>query len=273
MGYFSLNNNTSGLRNVALGSSTLESNDIGSNNIAIGWNAGNSVTGSNNVMLGHEAGRNNTGQSNVMIGHNAGKNAIGSNKLYIENSDAGSSEALIYGDFNNDFLSIHGQFTVRHPSSSYSGDLLSVEIFDGSDRFRVDTDGDAFLAGTLTQNSDKRLKKNIIPLNESLSKILELNGYNYLWKDENRSSKLQTGVIAQELIEVFPELVDQNEEYYSVNYIGLIPHIIESTKEQQSIISAQQQQIESQESRLQEQQKMIDQLVQDMVLLRKKLEK
>ena len=52
------------------------------------------------------------------------------------------------------------------------------------------------------------------------------------------TSKNQIGVMAQELKEVFPQLVKQDEktQQLSVNYIGLIPILIESIKEQQKQI-------------------------------------
>jgi hypothetical protein len=108
-------------------------------------------------------------------------------------------------------------------------------------RFYVNTiTGDAWLQGILTQASDSRLKKNISPLQNSLKKILLLNGYHYNWKDENADNKLQTGLLAQEVQKLFPELVAENKEgFLSVNYSGLIPVMLESIKEQQKQIDAQ----------------------------------
>ncbi len=98
-------------------------------------------------------------------------------------------------------------------------------------------DGNATLAGTLTQNSDLRLKKNITPLQNPLQKILQLNGYNYYWKNEIADNSLQTGVLAQDVQKLFPELVKQDSKgILSVNYSGLIPVLIESVKEQQKQI-------------------------------------
>ncbi|WP_233794261.1 tail fiber domain-containing protein [Dyadobacter sp. CY343] len=99
-------------------------------------------------------------------------------------------------------------------------------------RFKVNKNGSAWLAGTLTQNSDIRLKEYLKPLNGSLGKLYDLKGYHYQWKDKTRSQALQTGLIAQEVETVFPELVETDKEgYKSVNYIGLIPHLLEAVKE------------------------------------------
>ena len=65
----------------------------------------------------------------------------------------------------------------------------------------------------------------------------------------------QIGLIAQELEEIIPHAYDKNEnvegadkdvetiEYKGINYIGLIPVLIEAMKEQQEQIEELQQQI------------------------------
>jgi hypothetical protein len=52
------------------------------------------------------------------------------------------------------------------------------------------------------------------------------------------SGKNQIGIMAQEVKEVFPQLVKQDEktQQLSVNYVALIPVLIESIKEQQKQI-------------------------------------
>jgi hypothetical protein len=102
----------------------------------------------------------------------------------------------------------------------------------GGWKFFVGANGNAALAGALSQNSDRRLKRDIASLPPSLNKINSLKGYHYFWKNVEKDQNLQTGLIAQEVETIFPELVTTDGEgYKSVNYIGLIPHMIESIKE------------------------------------------
>ncbi|PWK26129.1 endosialidase-like protein [Arcicella aurantiaca] len=102
----------------------------------------------------------------------------------------------------------------------------------GSWRFWVDNAGSGYLNGNLIQTSDKRLKQNFSLLNNSLSKIYQLKGYHFKWIEASRSQDLQTGLIAQEVQKIFPELVQTDEKgFLSVNYIGIIPHLIEAVKE------------------------------------------
>ena len=107
-----------------------------------------------------------------------------------------------------------------------------------SNALTVFKNGDATLAGTLTANSDKRLKTNITMLSSALSNVLQLNGYSYHWMDtKQRGDKKQIGVIAQEIKALYPELVREDTDgYLSVNYSGLVPVLIEATKEQQAQI-------------------------------------
>jgi len=99
-------------------------------------------------------------------------------------------------------------------------------------RMQLTSTGNLTIDGVLTQSSDIRLKKNIAPLQNSLSKIAKLNGYQYNWKDANRGASLQSGVLAQEVEKQMPELVVTDAEGdKAVNYNGLIPYLIESVKE------------------------------------------
>jgi len=83
--------------------------------------------------------------------------------------------------------------------------------------------------------SDVMLKTNITPLSSTLDKVLQLDGYRYNWKDsENHST--QIGLIAQEVEQQFPELVTQNNNFKSVNYLGMIAVLINAMKEQQQEI-------------------------------------
>jgi hypothetical protein len=103
-----------------------------------------------------------------------------------------------------------------------------------SNAFVVKYDGSATLAGDLTVNSDARLKSNIVSLGSTLAKLMQIDGKSYTMKSNDKESKI--GLLAQEILEVFPELVKAGEdknETLSVNYQGLIPVLINAIKEQQ----------------------------------------
>jgi len=94
--------------------------------------------------------------------------------------------------------------------------------------------GDVIISGVVTatdynSTSDIALKQNIHKIENSISKIIEINGVSFNWKETNKPSM---GVIAQNIEKVFPELVN-GEDPKTVNYNGIIGVLIEAIKEQQ----------------------------------------
>ena len=87
------------------------------------------------------------------------------------------------------------------------------------------------------QSSDRRLKRDIATLPHALAKLLQLRGVSYYWNDDNKGTTRQLGLIAQEVEEVFPELVEVGADgMNALNYTGLIPVLVESLKEQYQLI-------------------------------------
>ena len=115
---------------------------------------------------------------------------------------------------------------------------------------------------SLSQTSDSRLKKDIVRIQNSLQKLTQLNGYNYYWKDEASGTGLQTGILAQELQKLFPELVKEGKDgMLSVNYSGLIPVLVESIKAQNESIKAQNESIKQQQKQIDELSALVEKLL------------
>jgi len=110
---------------------------------------------------------------------------------------------------------------------------------------------DHVIARDLEETSDERLKENIKGLDGSLAKIKKLRGVMYDLKPEyfnvsdakmkaalEQEGKNEIGFLAQELKEVFPEVVflDTTSNLYSVSYTRLVPVLVEAMKEQQAQI-------------------------------------
>lgn len=107
--------------------------------------------------------------------------------------------------------------------------------------FYVKMDGNGWMAGTLGQASDRRLKKNVQPIENSLEKILRIEGVTYNWIDPHKPEK-QIGVIAQDVEKVFPEAVAENVDgYKSVAYQNLVAPIINSIKELYALMTSENQ--------------------------------
>ncbi|WP_046755052.1 tail fiber domain-containing protein [Kordia jejudonensis] len=108
--------------------------------------------------------------------------------------------------------------------------------------------GNVVVTGSFSSGSDRKLKNDIKVEENMLEKLTQLDAVNYTFKPNdqlNLPSNLQHGFIAQNVEEVFPELVstikkpilDENNkelgiyEYKSVNYIGMISILTSSLKE------------------------------------------
>ncbi|KHD88380.1 MAG: hypothetical protein OM95_09605 [Bdellovibrio sp. ArHS] len=79
--------------------------------------------------------------------------------------------------------------------------------------------------------SDARLKKDIVTLPQALAKALKLRGVNFVWKSTDEKT---VGFIAQEVEEVFPELVktDKVSGYKAVQYGNIVAILVEALKEE-----------------------------------------
>ncbi len=92
--------------------------------------------------------------------------------------------------------------------------------------------------------SDRRYKKQVKPLTNSLDKVQAINGVSYYWDTENYSHKnfgdeKQIGLIAQEVEQILPELVTTDESgYKTVDYVSLTAVLVEAIKEQQETIES-----------------------------------
>ena len=91
--------------------------------------------------------------------------------------------------------------------------------------------------GTITQNSDIRIKENIVEIGDCISKVQAMKGVYYNRTDFNTETK-KVGVIAQDVEAVLPELIIESPEdgLKSVAYSELTAVLINAIKEQQEII-------------------------------------
>ena len=92
-------------------------------------------------------------------------------------------------------------------------------------------------------SSDKKFKKDIKSIENPLETIQKIDGKTYLWskeanKEMNFDSGLHSGFIAQELEKVLPHLVATSADgSKAVNYMELMPYLVEAIKEQQTQIN------------------------------------
>lgn len=182
---------TTGSSNVAVGNNCLEDLTTGSQNVAIGVASGNAGlnTGSNNVFIGYGTAQSYTGaeSNNILVGHNVDGTLGESNAIHIGNEGS-------------------------HLTCQIAG-IFGVTV--GGTGIPVNVDN----AGNLgTVVSSRRFKENIEDMGLASSDILKLRPVTYTLKSD-KESRVQPGLIAEEVAEVMPGLVVyQDDQPFTVRY-------------------------------------------------------
>jgi hypothetical protein len=225
LGNFALAQNTQGNNNTAIGSQALGSNTIGLDNTAIGTQALiTSTNGSNNTAIGSMALTNLAagGANNIAIGFQAGSNSTGSESvnIYIGNVGVtGESQTIRIGTTTTATF-IKGIFGVTVAGA------VPVVI------------GATGQMGTVV--SSRRFKDTISDMGTSSDKLLELRPVTFTYKTDETKLK-QYGLIAEEVYDVYPDLVqlDEDNEPVTVRYHLLAPMLLNELKKQKTIMSRQ----------------------------------
>jgi hypothetical protein len=164
------------------------------------------------------AGPMKTSDSNgyLQIDDYGGTNGFGFELLQV-NGSAYSGKDMVFNNWSN---------------AGYQGGWVFADSAYNAGVFKITAGGNATMAGTLTQSSDRRLKTGIEPITGSLEKIQKLNGVTYYWKDADRGRDRQIGLIAQDVESAFPEAVRTDiDGFESVAYGNLMGPLVEAVKE------------------------------------------
>ena len=139
-------------------------------------------------------------------------------------------------------------YTLQGNIGSDAGDYLTfttdtrMDVFvNGNNEFRFESDGDFHADGDViaysTTTSDVRLKSDVEPITDALSKVNQLSGYTFT---RNHNGQKSAGILAHELEKVLPEAVrekelplqqDDGEKYKVVEYDAIHGLLIEAVKE------------------------------------------
>ena len=149
-----------------------------------------------------------------------------------------TSDSLSTSSFGHAFLS---SGRAQH-SRDTGGAGVVFDAFGNAGQCRILGDGD--LQNTNNSYgaiSDVRLKENIVDTDNKLDILnkVRIVDFNFIEKEDT-----QTGVIAQELEEVLPDLVSTGEDgFKAVKYSRFVPMLIKAVQEQQEQIDALQSEI------------------------------
>lgn len=263
-GYWSGYNTTDGDDNVFLGSLSGFKNSTQNSNVYLGFASGASNAGDKNVMIGsgdndHLPPTDAAMSGSVFIGFGAGTYETLSNRLYIENSAADKNNSLIYGEFDNNVLTFNTTKTiVNHELGTTNGLYIQNAAYSNNWHFYQYSTGGLYLyyngiqrgtwnttTGVYTSYA-KEMKDSVDDVGFVIDKVMKLQPKRYNFVSQKAGEMKYIGLIAQDVLEIFPEFVYYNEEdkSYSIDYSGLSVVAIQAIKEQQSEIDYLKVQIE-----------------------------
>jgi hypothetical protein len=237
------------------------SNTLGAENTFIGEMAGYSNTGGtmgevgdNNTFIGQAAGYSNTlGSENTFIGDTAGYyNVTGSNDVYIgvagPNSGTESNTLRIGG--------LEGLF------AAYIQGIYGITASGGIPVY-INSDGQLG-----TQTSSLRFKEQVQDMGHSTDALMKLRPVTFLYKPEYSKGDrtLQYGLIAEEVAQVYPELVayDNDGQPYTVRYQYLSTMLLNEVQKQYRRADEQARVIMEQQAQLTTQQRQIADLTRQL---------
>ena len=141
----------------------------------------------------------------------------------------GASNFGVYNDTDNEWAILcrrNAEVELYHNGSE--------KAYTQSGGFYVN--GTMTASGNVTAYSDEKLKDNIEPIENPIEKVKGINGVTFNRNDIEGNPR-QTGVIAQEVETVLPEVVETDEKgIKTVSYGNMVGLLIEAIKEQQDEI-------------------------------------
>ena len=137
------------------------------------------------------------------------------------------------GDTKSWTIDTDGDLVAGGNYDVYTNNLIASGIVSGSN---IHSEGTVTAEGDIIAyaSSDERLKDEIIPISNPIDKINSIGGYSFLWNNEKQNiyKGKDYGVIAQEIENILPELVDNRKDgYKAVKYDRLVSLLIEGIKE------------------------------------------
>lgn len=149
-----------------------------------------------------------------------------------------------YGVFNigsgDDFLieNENGNVGIGFANYDFGASGLSVS------KYKLNINGDIGASRFLT-TSDIRQKSKIQPIRNCNNNLLKLSAKMYDKQIGNKEKTKEIGLIAQDVVDVLPDVVSKDQSgFLSVDYLSLVPLIIEAIKEQQEIIDNNQKKLD-----------------------------
>jgi hypothetical protein len=239
--YFNTNSDNSGF-----GYSALYNTTSGSYNTALGvWALGANQSGSNNIGIGNEAGSSNPAgaSNNIDIGSRGGASDSGAIRI----GTPGTQKA----------------FFVAGVRGVTTGAKDAIEVM-------IDENGQL---GTV--NSSIRFKEDVRDMAAASDGLMRLRPVTYRYKQPyaDGSKPIDYGLIAEEVAEVYPDLVVKNADgqIQTVQYQKLTPMLLNEVQKEHKLLEQQEKTIEQQSETIQRQEQSAAQQAETIQRLEKQL--
>jgi len=253
-GRYALSANTGGSSNTATGYSALSFNTSGYENTATGYNAlYSNTTGYDNTATGFEALlHNTTGSSNIAVGLLAAANVSGgnSNNIHIGSQGAAGDSGVIR---------IGGNTALGDPvaqTSFFVAGVANVNL--GSDPNAVGVLIDTMTGQLGVASSSRRYKEDIEDMGDASRDLMRLRPITFRYKKAfaDGSKPIQYGLIAEEVDEVYPDLVAHSADgqIETVKYQVLDSMLLNEVQKQNQHAQQQDETIRKQQEQVLQQQ-------------------
>ena len=221
------------------------------------WSAGQqkmilNTDGYIRMPAGYTGNRLSIGFANTATGLSGTANEAGIHMYMLSNAVAFIDALTSGASATTLYLRTYNNGTYNNGVVIGNNGIVGINRVPTSNTLEVGGTASKTVAGAFIANSDKRLKKDIQPMNsdEILTKILNMQGVTYQWNDDKtgieRPKGIMTGFIAQDLQKIWPEKVNQdNLGYLQTAYGDYAPMFVESIKSLHNKIKEQEQIIEA----------------------------
>jgi hypothetical protein len=237
-----LYSNTTGISNTASGYQALYSNTTGTNNTASGDGAlfSNTTAGYNTADGWDALDGNTTGNNNIAIGYYAAGNVSGGNSNNIHIGSAGSSADN--GAIRIGTSGTQTSFFVAGARGVATGQNNAVPVL-------IDSNGQL---GTIS--SSRRFKEDIRAMGDASEGLMRLRPVTFRYKKpfDDGSKPIQYGLIAEEVAEVYPDLVAHSADgqIETVKYQLLDPMLLNEVQREQKEMQRQQSEAQLQQAKI-----------------------
>jgi hypothetical protein len=260
LGRYALASDTTGSENTAFGYRALSDNTSGNYNVAVGFQAMNGSTGSSNTAIGIGALGDASGSNNIAVGSGAGGNlAAGSYNIEIGAIGLSSDDHTI---------------RIGNPqTSTYIAGIVGTPLADAAPVV-VNANGQLGVAPPMIVSS-RRYKQDIQDMGDASKGLLRLRPVTFHYKkpDSDGTRPLEYGLIAEEVADVYPELVIRglDGQIESVQYAKLPAMLLNELQKEHRNAEQQARHAEEQDRRAERQDQTIQKLEARLVALEAQL--